>query len=449
MLPHQRRPGVAARLRLVQRAARHQPAHAVAEDRRSPRSGTGQACCSACRRSASSRPVGRDMAAAVVVQVQQRAAGLGGQRRAVVVAVAAPLPRRACTGRAPAAARAAAPAAAPAASASAPQRRGPGRRGAASSVMASGLPVAARWSPSTPLSAAITASRSAATGSADLGTLRCAQQRHHLAQQRVEAAAHQPRDTADAAVDQPGDAAGGLLRRRAQRPRHAQDVVVQVLDQAGQAQRGVHRQAAGAAQVAGDRRGRPAAAGVVWVRSCRHHACIAWRAGPDPGPRRPAVPRSRRRCSPVRPAAPRCARPTPAAAGAAAGAAPSMRQRQQRACGCRSARPAPLASAGTRDRRQAAGGEQVRVVEQLLRPRDRRIGQAVALEARGQFGGAEGPRSARAARGISQSRARTRSLLLARRGVGLQVGEAEARSTAAPTACRSPRPGRSARHPAP
>ncbi len=33
------------------------------------------------------------MAAAVVVQVQQRAAGLGGQRRAVIVAIAAPLPR--------------------------------------------------------------------------------------------------------------------------------------------------------------------------------------------------------------------------------------------------------------------------------------------------------------------------------------------------------------------
>jgi hypothetical protein len=77
------------------------------------------------------------------------------------------------------------------------------------------------------------------------------EQMDHLAQQGVEAAAHQPRHPANAAVDQAGDAAGGPLAHRAQRARGAQDVVVQVLDQIGQAERGVHRQAARATQVGG------------------------------------------------------------------------------------------------------------------------------------------------------------------------------------------------------
>ena len=183
-------------------------------------------------------------------------------------------------------------------------------------------------------------------------------------QQRIEAAAHQAGDATDAAVHEPGDAGGRLLRHRAQRSRHAHDVVVQVLDQAGQAQRGVHGQSAGTAQVAGDRVG-----GGSWQRrfssvmpaSCLHPLA----RGPPHSHQPPAVPRSRRRCSPVRPAVLRCVPPRPVGAGAGAGAdrrrpAAATPMRVSKACS------APLALAGTVTLRQAAGGAQVRVVEHSL-----------------------------------------------------------------------------------
>ncbi len=245
---HQRRPVVAPVLRLVQRAAHHQATHAVRQHRdllQRHRPGLLQRL----QPVGQLQPVARDMAAAVVVQVQQRAVAFGRQRRAVVVAVAPPLPGvHAQAVQQQQHAR-------PRLRQRLGQRVGPQREGLAvvaqrhgdgQRVAGGGEVVAEHAVEHRDQRLALGRRRWHGTR-----RLRRTQQRDHLTQQRVQAAADQPRDAADAAVDEPGDTACGLLRRLAQRPRRAQDVVVQVFHQVGQAERGVHRQAAGAAQVAG------------------------------------------------------------------------------------------------------------------------------------------------------------------------------------------------------
>ena len=118
-------------------------------------------------------------------------------------------------------------------------------------VMASGLSVAARWSPSTPLSAATIASRSAWggwRGSAVSPT------QGQPAEQRLGAAAHHPRDAAHRLVHQAGQAARALVGRWRGAPRQrgqAGDARVHRLHQAGQASHRVGGQASGAAQIGG------------------------------------------------------------------------------------------------------------------------------------------------------------------------------------------------------
>ena len=156
-------------------------------------------------------PVGRDVQAAVVVQVERREAEFARQRRAVIVALARSIAGRSCTGRAAARAGGGRRSAG---SPPAPMRSStsgwPSRRNAI--VMASGLPVAARWSPSTPFSAAT-------IGFALACWRRSGSAPGRAAPAAVDAAAHDPRDAADGLVDQPGDAPRRAHRGRSRRGR--------------------------------------------------------------------------------------------------------------------------------------------------------------------------------------------------------------------------------------
>ena len=76
-------------------------------------------------------------------------------------------------------------------------------------------------------------------------------QREHLAQEGIKSAARQPGHSTDAPINKAGDAAGRLIRSDAERTLAACDVVVQVLDEAGQSDGRVHGQSGGAAQVGG------------------------------------------------------------------------------------------------------------------------------------------------------------------------------------------------------
>ena len=70
-----------------------------------------------------------------------------------------------------------------------------------------------------------------------------------LSEQRINAAADKPRDAADRPVDEPGDAARGCLRRRTQRARPSQNVVMHGLDEARQAEGRIDGETAESADV--------------------------------------------------------------------------------------------------------------------------------------------------------------------------------------------------------
>ncbi len=242
-LPQMIQPAMAGEPAVVAGAARQQAAHAVADDhqlfdRHRPRLQQGF------QHSGQGAAVGRNMPAAVVVQVERRVAAGGGQRRAVVVPVAPPLQvvhakpvhqqqdlaarrgnvggdilRRQCQRPAVLAQL---------------HRYGQGV-GTGGEVIAQHAIERGHY-------------RFAPGGRGGGFPL---QQRQQLTQQRIDAAADQPRRALYAAIDQPGDAAGRLLCVLAQRAGDTHDVVMHGFDQPGQAERGVDGQPAVTANVGG------------------------------------------------------------------------------------------------------------------------------------------------------------------------------------------------------
>ena len=108
---------------------------------------------------------------------------------------------------------------------------------------------------------------------------------------------------------------------------------------------------------------------------------------------------------------------------------------------------ARLLAVGQLDVGEAAGGDQVRVVVQVLGLPDRRERQAGALEDRATARRRCGARAARRSVASSAGRTRTRSLLVFSAGSAFRSGEAERRRRKSATAHRSPPRGRSARRP--
>ena len=128
------------------------------------------------------------------------------------------------------------------------------------SEIASGLPVSARWSPSTPFSAATIASR-------DGDGSTWPEQRTEAAEYGVDAPAHQPGHAVHAAIDQSRDPARAARGRRFAEAGGAAEIVMHRLDEVGEAAGRVDGEATGAAQV-----------GKVVAVLRRHHRSMPRRA---------------------------------------------------------------------------------------------------------------------------------------------------------------------------
>ncbi len=235
-------PLVPRRVAVVPCAARYQPAHAVADDVQVDHGHLPR--LHQLLDQPGERPsVGGDVEPAVVVEVYGRErrgeGGIVGQRRSVVVAIAAPLQVAAAQPVHEQEDVAVGPRdglgeGLPVSSSGCPSRRN--RMG-----IASGFAVAARWSPSTPFSAAM---QRLAHGRGRL----LVQERSEPPENDIDPAPDEARHSADAAVDQARDA-GGLLHGPARNARDAGNVPVHGLDHAGQANDAVDGEAAVAVKI--------------------------------------------------------------------------------------------------------------------------------------------------------------------------------------------------------
>ena len=243
------RPALAGLLRVVHGTARQQPAHAVAQHRETLQ--RARPCVDQpLEQIGELTAVARNMQPAVVVQVQRRAAEVARERRAVVVAVALPLQivhaqavhqhQQVRAGRGPAhRQRGGFDQHRPAFAAQGHRRRQ--RVGGCHEVIAQHA-VERRHD-----RFALPACAGRAGGIERIGSN--GERRHQQREQRVDAAAHHPRDAANRLVDQAGDAARAAVGRCRREPGQPADAFVHRLHQVREAGGRVGRQAHGTAQV--------------------------------------------------------------------------------------------------------------------------------------------------------------------------------------------------------
>ena len=232
-------PAVSGELAVVAGAARHQAAHAVTDDHQLV-DGHGPGGDERLELRGEAAPVGRDVQAAVVIEVDRRVAEVARQRRAVVVPEPQPLAivaARAVEEQEQLAAR---------------LREGRAQR---LPLELQRVAVAAQLHLDRQRIAGlaqVVAEHAVEHGEDDLPLgAGCAvtDQRRQRRQGEVDAGAHQLGHAANALVDQAGQGAGRARERPAEEVRPAADGLVHGLDEVGHAPGRLDRQAAGAAQI--------------------------------------------------------------------------------------------------------------------------------------------------------------------------------------------------------
>jgi hypothetical protein len=238
-VPEETRPATAGERAVVDCAACHEAAQAVSEDRHFV-DGHGPRSEERVEHPGELSPVRRDVPAGVVVHVDRRVAERARERGGVVVSRPRPLE---VVHAEPWTRTSIFPPAAGSALASAPRSSTSGRPCTRKRIaIASGFSVAARWSPTTPFSAARNAARRGVESGATAGA------------SRASARSMPPPVAARHAVDRPVDEPGGRVHRDADRPaerrRDARDRGLHLLDDPGHPGGGVEGEPDGAAEVA-------------------------------------------------------------------------------------------------------------------------------------------------------------------------------------------------------